>query len=318
MNSISPKEAAAFLKERDGFVVFTHANPDGDTIGSAAALVRILRTLGKKAVAVCADAIPEKLKFMDKDGIFSREIPENVQTPVSVDVASKAVLGSLGYFCDTETFELTVDHHKINTLPCKRLLVKDDYIANGEIIYELSLELNVDIDLDTATALYAAICSDSGGFRYANTRAETYEYAAAFIRKGVDFALINKLLFERKSPKQIELERVAYNTLSIHHNGKLAVVAIDEETAEALGVTDSDYDVLNQIPRQISGVEVSAVLRPREGMTKVSLRSNDYFDVAELAKRYGGGGHIHAAGYRFDGPVRSAATNLINDLDGAF
>lgn len=318
MNSISYKEAAAFLKERDGFVVFTHANPDGDTIGSAAALVRILRSLGKRAVAVCADPIPQKLSFMDSDGIFTTELPKDIDTPISVDVASKAVLGAFGAFCDNQSFELTIDHHKINSLPCKRLLTKDNYIANGEIIYELALELGADIDKDTATALYAAICSDSGGFRYANTRAETYEYAAEFIRKGVDFVLINKLLFERKSPKQIDLERVAYNTLSLHYNGKLAVVAIDEDTAASLGVADSDYDVLNQIPRQISGVEVSAVLRPRDGATKVSLRSNEYFDVAEFAKRYGGGGHIHAAGYRFEGRVKDAASNLINDMDGAF
>ena len=318
MNSISLKEAAAFLKERDGFVVFTHANPDGDTIGSASALVRILRSIGKKAVAVCADPIPRKLSFMDVDGVFTEKLPDAIETAVSVDVASKAVLGGLAGFCDEHSFDITIDHHKVNTLPCRRSLIRDNYIANGEIIYELSEEMGIDIDAATATALYAAICSDSGGFRYANTRAETYECAATMIRKGVDFVLINKLLFEQKSPKQIDLERIAYNTLTLHHDGKLAIVAIDEETASSLGVSDSDYDVLNQIPRQIMGVEVSAVLRPREGMTKASLRSNDYFDVAEFAKKLGGGGHVHAAGYRYNGCVRDAAEALIKDLDGAF
>ncbi len=318
MSNISLKEAAEFFKSKDGFVIFTHANPDGDTLGSAAALVRILRKMGKNAVAVCADTIPNKLSFMDTDGVFTAKIPEAAETAVSVDVASAAVLGKLGSFCETNAFELSIDHHRGNSLPCKRLLAKDNYIANGEIIYELAHELGVELDKEMATALYTAICSDSGGFKYANTRAETYEYAAELIRKGADFVIINKLLFEQKTLTQISLERAAYNNLSFYMNGKVAIVSIDEKTAEALGVSDSDYDVLNQIPRQICGVEFSAVLRPRDGATKVSLRSNDYFDVSEFAKLYGGGGHIHAAGYRYAGCVSEATANLIKNLDGAF
>lgn len=318
MNSISYAEAAAFLAERDGFVVFTHANPDGDTIGSAAALVRILRAMGKNAVAVCADKIPQKLSFLDKDGIFANELPENIGTAVSVDVASKAVLGGLGDICDGEGFELSIDHHKVNTLPCKRLLVKPEYIANGEIIYELALFMGARLDFDIAEALYTAICSDSGGFRYSNTRPETYEYAAEFLRAGIDFADINRRLFEQKSETQIKLEREAYNALTVHYGGKLAVVAIDEETALKCGASDTDFDSVNQIPRQLCGVEVSAVIRPKKGETKVSLRSNVYYDVSAFAKRFGGGGHVHAAGYQYGGSVKDAAEALIKEMDGTF
>lgn len=316
MNSISLQEAAAFLAERDGFVVFTHANPDGDTIGSAVALVRILRSIGKNAVAVCADPIPQKYAFVDTCGAFIADLPTNIETAVSVDVASKAVLGALADFCENRPFDLSIDHHKVNTLPCQRLLDKDNYIANGEIVYELALEMGVDIDADTASALYTAICSDSGGFRYANTRAETYEYAAALIRKGVDFAEISRKLFEQKSPTQIQLEREAYNALTMHFDGKLAIVAIDEDTIKRLNVADNDFDSVNQIPRQISGVEVSAVIRPKGDESKVSLRSNRYFDVSELAKKQGGGGHLHAAGYRYNGTPKEAAKALIKEMDG--
>ncbi len=316
MTSINLKEAASFFKERDGFVVFTHANPDGDTIGSATALVLMLRAMGKEAVAICADAIPQKLGFMNTEDVFVKELPESIGTAVSVDVASQAILGSLGYFCDTRSFDLSIDHHKINTVPCERLLVMNNYIANGEIIYELALCLGISPDLDMATALYGAICSDSGGFKYVNTRAETYEHAADMIRIGVDFVRINRMLFEDKTPKQIALEKIAYNTLGLYYGGKLAVVAVDEETVKELCVADSDFDAINQIPRQIVGVEVSAVLRPRNGGTKVSLRSNDSFDVADFARKQGGGGHIHAAGYSFSGCVKDATAALIKDFDG--
>lgn len=316
MNNIGYTEAAAFLAERDGFVVFTHANPDGDTIGSAAALVRILRAIGKHAVAVCADKLPEKLKFLDKDGVFSDTLPQHIETPISTDVASKAVLGA--YADAIEIFELSIDHHKVNTLPCKRLLVKADYISNGEIIYELASEMGVKLDFCIAEALYTAICSDSGGFRYSNTRPETYEYAAELLRMGIDFSEINRTLFEQKSASQIALEREAYNALTIHYGGLLAIVCIDEQAASRCGAADSDFDSVNLIPRQLKGVEVSAVIRPKKGEAKVSLRSNTYYDVSAFAKLQGGGGHVHAAGYQFNGSVKEAAEKLIKDMDGTF
>jgi phosphoesterase RecJ-like protein len=221
--------------------------------------------------------------------------------------------------CNFQRFEI---HDMTNPLAEPEVVLLEDlekesyrlqFLVDSENEH-IRKEMGIDIDTATATALYAAICSDSGGFRYANTRAETYECAATMIRKGVDFVLINRLLFEQKNFKQINLEREAYNKLKLHCDGRFAVVSIDEETAAALGLEDSDYDVVNQIPRQIYGVEVSAVLRPREGITKVSMRSNDDFDVAEFAKRYGGGGHIHAAGYRFNGTVKEATEALIKDI----
>ncbi len=318
MNNISYTEAAALFTERNGFVVFTHGNPDGDTIGSGVALVRILRAMGKDAVAICADPIPQKLSFLARDGIFVNELPSHVETAVAVDVASAAMLGGLECFTEGREFDIAIDHHKISTAPAKARIVRSDYIANGEIIFELMPYLGVELDSDIAEALYTAISSDSGGFRYSNTRPETYECAAALLRTGIDFSAINRRLFEQKSPVQIDLEREAYNTLSLHHGGKLAIVAFDDDITVRLGVSDSDFESVNQIPRQILGVEVSAVIRPRGDGVKVSLRSNEYFDVAELAKRYGGGGHIHAAGYRYEGRSAEAAEALIKDLDGCF
>ncbi len=316
MNNVSYKEAAALLCERNGFVVFTHGNPDGDTIGSAAALVRCLRAMGKNAVAVCADPIPRKLKPLDRDGVFADKLPDVIETAVSVDVASAAMLGGLEEACKSISFELAIDHHKVSTLPCRNRLLKETYIANGEIIYELMPYLGVELNKDIAEALYTAICSDSGGFRYSDTRAETYECAAKLIRTGIDFAEINRRLFEQKPPSQIALEKEAYKALKLYYDGRLAVVAIEKDVAAEIGAVETDFEGVNQLPRQILGVEVSAVIRSKGEGTKVSLRSNEYFDVAELAKTYGGGGHIHAAGYRFEGTVAEAAEALVKKLDG--
>lgn len=316
MNNIGYKEAAAFLMERDGFVVFTHGNPDGDTIGSAAALVRCLRALGKTAVAVCPDPIPAKLFSLNKDGVFADSVPSVIGTSVSVDVASSAMLGGFEKLWTEKELDLAIDHHRVSSLPCKRRLLRDSYIANGEIIYELMPYLGVKADRDIAEALYTAICSDSGGFKYCNTRPETYECAAELLRTGIDFAEINRRLFEQKTKSQIALEREAYNSLRLYYNGKLAIVAIDKDKADAVGAAESDFESVNQIPRQVLGVEVSALIRIKNEGVKVSLRSNEYFDVAKLAGEYGGGGHLHAAGYKFNGSVKAAEEDLVKKLDG--
>lgn len=316
MNSIGYKEAAALLCERNGFVVFTHANPDGDTIGSAAALVYALRSRGKRAVAFCPDIIPEKLSFLDKNGVFVYEMPQYAETTVAVDIASAAMLGSSSDFPAARPFDLAVDHHKISTLPAHNRLIMPDYIANGEIIYELLPHMQVALDANIAEALYTAICSDSGGFRYSNTRAETYEYGGALLRTGIDFAEINRRLFEESTTVQVALEKAAYNALRLEHGGKLAIVAIGLATLNNIGAGESDFDCIHPIPRKIKGVEVSALIRPKGNGTKVSLRSKRYFDVAEFAKKYGGGGHLHAAGYLFPGTVADATEALIKDMDG--
>ncbi len=316
MIDISYKEAAEFLKEHDGFVVFSHSNPDGDTVGSAVALVRILRSMGKRATAVCADPIPEKLQFIISDSEYSDTLPETVETAISVDVASIAVLGSLSAFAEKRNFDLSFDHHEVSSLPCNRRVLHANYISNGEIIYELALELGVDIDKATATALYSAMCSDSCSFRYEATRPETYEYAAALIRKGVDFPAICRRLFEQKTSGQIALEKEAYNALRFYHGGRLAVVAIDAETIARCDAGETAFDSINSIPRQVNGVEVSVVLRPKGGVIKGSFRSNEYFDVAELAKKYGGGGHKHAAGFRFNGSLEEAEKTIVADTEG--
>jgi len=318
MHDIGYPEAAAFLRERDGFLVFTHANPDGDTLGSAAALVRVLRYMGKKANAFCPDTIPEKLTFMGTDELFISELPARIETAVCVDIASLQRLGAYADFTEKRIFDLAIDHHRTNTLPCELRLLKPRYVACGEAVYELIKHMGAEIDKQTAIALYTAICSDSGGFKYASTRAETYEYAAELIRKGVDFAKINRILFEQKTLAQLSLERAAYKTLEFHCGGKLAIVAIDKETAERCKAEESDFDTLNQIARQTAGVEVSAMLRPRGNETKVSMRSNEYFDVSDFAKRHGGGGHRHAAGYNFRGNVSEAAKALIEEMKAEF
>lgn len=313
-NKIDKQEAVAFLTERDNFLIYTHNSPDADTVGSAIALVIALRSLGKRAAAFNRDGVPARLAFLHAEQYFVSDVGDTAgYTLVSVDVASPKVLSlpEADY-----TFALSIDHHKVNTIACERLYVRDDYIAAGEIVYELLCDMGISLTQELALPLYAAICSDSGGFRYQATRPQTMRAAASLMETGIDHALICRLLFETKTPAEIAVERLGYQKLELCFGGRLALIAVTAEDLRSVGACDSDTEVLTQIPRQIAGVQVSAVIKPKGELIKGSLRSNEDIDVAALAETWGGGGHYHAAGFSVaDNSVEAVKAMFLREVE---
>ncbi len=320
-----------YLQNHDNYLIFTHAAPDGDTLGSAFALKYALVSVGKKAKLYNPDQIPHRLAFMTEGFDVEVEVeichtlPDGDYTPISVDIASAAMLRGL----DTEyvknlVFDLSIDHHDVNTVKTHRLLCLPEYPAVGEIVAEITKKLGVPFDKTNALWLYTAISSDSGCFRYSSTRPETHLIAAELLKTGIDFAKINRRIFENKTDGQLALERDAYEHIEKFYGGKVAVVCLSDEVLSLDCVDDDDVDLINNIPRQISGVEVSALIRrhggsgSNSGEIKVSFRSNDYYDVAALAKSFGGGGHIHAAGCRFNTSVSDAKAKILDRLKSDF
>lgn len=318
---INVLQAVDFLKQNDKYLIFTHASPDGDTIGSAIALRLALEHIGKAVMVICPDEIPGRLRFIPYSADITVSLPQNYRemTMISVDVASLAMLRGLpDDFLKSLCFDLSIDHHRVNTIPCNKRLLCDEYPAAGEIVAEVTKALGVKLDREMAIALYTAISSDSGCFKYSSTRPQTHMIAAELLATGIDFAKINRLLFENKTPGQITAEKAAYNSVELFYGGRVAVVCLSDSLFSDGLVSDSDVDTVNQIPRQISGVEVSAVIRNKKGETKVSLRSNDYYDVAALASSFGGGGHVHAAGCRFANGLEDAKQRLLEALKADF
>ena len=304
-NRIPESEALRFLKERDNFLIYTHNSPDGDTVGSAMALVMGLRSLGKRAVAFNREGMPQRLAFLPFGEYFLEEAPDVTGYPlVSVDVASPKMLSlpEAGY-----TFALSIDHHKVNTIGCERLYLRDEYIAAGEIIFELLRGLGVALNAELALPL----CSDSGGFRYQATRPETMHYAAELMATGIDFARVCRLLFESKTPSQIAAEKLGYQKLELHFGGRFALVAVTEEELGCAGSTEEDTEVLNDIPRRIAGVQMSAVIKPKGNFVKCSFRSSEDIDVAALAQTQSGGGHFHAAGFSKENAAVAQVRELV-------
>lgn len=304
---IDIKECAGLLKEKNNVVILTHAHPDGDTLGSGFALCRALMKLGKNARVINDDEIPKKYTYMFDDLQFSDFSSEYV---VAVDVATENLLGSIQDDYKGK-IDLCIDHHLTNAEYADNLLL-EDVPAACEIMYQVILELGVDIDKKIADCLYTGISTDTGCFRYASTTAQSYRFAAELIDLGAENGLINRAMFETKSKTYVNLEKLCLNGLELFCNDRVAVITVTQEMYAETGSTEQETEAIAPLTRQIEGVEVGITIKEKKDKTcKASLRTYESVNAAELARCFGGGGHSQAAACRFDCSVEEAKKLLI-------
>ncbi len=299
----------------DRVLVACHASPDGDACGSAHALVWALRKLGKQANVFCADPFGPEFSYLT-DEIQPYEFePEHF---VTVDIADPKMLSGAFF---TDSIHIAIDHHRINSVSALVKLVLPERSSCGEIVLDLIRDLGVQFDSYLAKALYTAIATDTGCFRYSNTDENTFlaaAYLASFAEKG-DFYRINKALFETKSRLQVKLESFAIDHVQYAKNGKIAYLFVSRACQKELGAQYSDLDCLINVIRQIEGVQVSLVIKEKEeGTFKVSVRSEAGFDAAGFCSCFGGGGHLAAAGCTLVGEATDAIRRLVEEAERSF
>ena len=300
MNNITVHGICKTLLKYNNFLIFTHENPDADTIGSCFALIEALRALGKTAYPACCDRIPASLSFMTGGNReFHIENTPGDFTPeyyISVDVASCAQLGAYREYASR--IHLSLDHHATHENFSKYYLTDAHAAACAEIVYHIvNRLLSGAITEEIASLLYAALAADTGGFRYANTTPVTHKIAASLIEKGASHAEICRNLFECKTKTALAAEAFAMANVSYCCGGKISYVTITGADKQAHGFEDEDtYDVINVI-RRVDGVKVAILMREKEdGTYKISTRSSGEVDVSKICAIFGGGGHAGAAG----------------------
>lgn len=291
-------ETAALLRNWDKILVLSHASPDGDTLGSACALMRGLLVLGKRARFACADGIAPKYGYLF-DGLPREDFePEHVMT---VDVADLSLLGGLREQYEGR-IELAVDHHGTHVPFAPQRWVEPHSAATTELVFLLLQELGVGPDRAIAGCIYTGLTTDTGCFRYRSVTPRTHRIAAEAIEWGADAGEINRIMFESKSKAQVEAERIVLDGMEFFCGGKCAMVRVPRSVYETTGATDSDLDGVATLPRQIEGVVIGVTLKEKEnGEVKASVRTNPPADSALLCARFGGGGHKGAAGCSFPG-----------------
>lgn len=302
---ISLERIADMLCEKKKTLIIFHVRPDADAVGSAFALRELLRIMDVPVYCACSDEVPERLQFLC-DGtqgsvLIDDDFALDYERVVSVDSASPSQLGSL-YVRLHKDVDLMIDHHAFGT-PYANNYIDPDAAATGEIIYELAKILKAkgriaEIPERTLNCIFAAISSDTGGFRFSNTTPRIMRIAAELMEKGVDVAALSSLLYDSKPLTQLRAEGAAIERVRIYENGKIASVLFPFELKQKLGAASEHLDSLIDIARSICGVEVAFVVKQMEcgGPCRISIRSTGNVDVAEICALFGGGGHRCAAG----------------------
>ena len=303
---ISVKECADILRKKDNILILTHANPDGDTLGSGFALCRALMKIGKICAVINADDIPKKYKYLFDDIVEIKFKPDYV---VAVDVATVKLLGGLE---EQYKIDMCIDHHSTNT-EYANLLLLEDAPAACQIMYEVVLDLGVEVDKKIADCLYTGLTTDTGCFRYDSTTAQTYRVAADLIDAGADNGRINRIMFETKSKTYARLERLAIESMRFYEHERVAVITVTQEMFQLTGSNAQETEGLAPLTRQIEGVEIGITIQERpDGTCKASIRTFESVNAAKLAACFGGGGHAQAAGCKFDCDVKEARRLLVD------
>jgi len=305
MKKLTLNEAADFLLSHDHYTILTHCRPDGDTLGSSAALCRILRNMGKTAHLLKNDEITDRFAWLH-EGLTKEEAAEG-DTLVTVDVASPGML--------PEKFEkylgriaLRIDHHGSATSFTENELVDSGMGACAEIIFDLLQALWQEFDPQIADAIYVGTSTDTGCFRFANTTAHTFVTAAACAAAGARIFALNQELFETNTLQRLQIQSWIVEHMDIFDGGKLALVAIPKAVEEEIGVTEDDMDNITAFPRTVAGVCMASTLRQtKEGDVKLSVRAIPGFDATKIVTQFGGGGHKGAAGATLKMPLEEAA-----------
>jgi len=305
MKEMTRRECADWLLAHDRYSILTHRKPDGDTLGSAAALCLGLRSLGKRAhVLSNPEVTPLFAPLME--GI-TKEMPEDGDLLIAVDVAADTMLPRC-FDALKNCIDLRIDHHGSGREYTPRELVESDMAACAEIIWEVLLEMGTELDENMANAIYVGTATDTGCFRFANTTAHTFDVAADCAAVGADIFDWNRKLFETNSMEKLRLQAWVTEHVKIYGDGKLAVCALPRAVEEALQVDEDDLGNLCSFIRTIEGVAMAALVRQiEENVSKISMRAIPGYDAAAVCAVFGGGGHAGAAGCSVKLPLQEAA-----------
>ena len=291
------------IKKQDNIVIFVHENPDGDAIGSIISLSTALRLMGKNVEAY-VEFYPTNNMFLLEKATWVKkydelDINKVCDLAIALDCGDKQRMGKAVEVFDKALSTINIDHHITNDNYGKFNFVNAKAAATGEIMYELVTMLGVQLNLDIAEAMYLAIVSDTGTFKHSNTTPKTFEIAAKLLGVGIDISHLTRKAFYETSLERTKCLGKVLTSLEMNLDGKVGVLSITPEELEKYDVDSQDLEGMVDFSRNIKGAEVGIFIKPRNGEYKVSLRSNNYVDVAQIAENFGGGGHIRAAGCTF-------------------
>lgn len=299
------------IRERDSFVITTHVNPDGDALGSEIGLAEWLLSIGKSVSIINHSPTPYNYAFLDAENPLIEQFDEKKHPAIIreadvvfvLDVNDPERTRSLGSFLlNSKKPIVVIDHHLNPKQFATETYIDTDACSTGELIDRLITEaqpmLGGTITPKAAQALYAAIMTDTGSFRFPRTNATIFRMCADLLELGADPVRIYNEIYNTSPPGRLKLIRDALNSLEYHYDGLMAFQCILQAQLHAAEADDEDVDGLVQLPFQVRGIVLSVFLLELKEGWKVSTRSKNDISAAKFAQTFGGNGHFHAAGAR--------------------
>ena len=300
------KEILEAIDQGEKFLITAHVRPDGDALGSELALFLLLTDLGKEAVICNQDDTPEHYRFLPAAERIVHEL-ENIEkydVAFILDCSELDRVGKIsGDIVRVKTL-INIDHHVSNGGFCQLKLLDPKASSTGELLYRLMRKMQVKLTKDICTNLYAAILTDTGGFRYSSTHQETLWAAGDLVEGGASPQWISENIYESDSPVKLQLLSRVLETLTLDMKTKTASLVVTQQHLQDTGAMMEHTDGFIDIPRTVKGIDISMLYTQTEGTHfKLSLRSKGKVNVEKIARKFGGGGHINAAACRVEGNI---------------
>lgn len=301
---------ARIIKENNTFLITTHINPDADAIGSETAFYLILKALGKKAYIINCSSTPDNLIFLDKDQVIQRfdeqihqQLFDTVDVLVALDFNNPSRTGSMEkFFSASCKLKICIDHHQHPKAFVDHIISDPGYAATGHIIYDLIERTSiVPVTEDIAEALYAAIMTDTGSFKFDRTTPEVHRIAAVLLEAGVNPAEIHDKIFDQSRFGKVKLLGECLSNMTISSNKSIAYMVVTSKALQENQVEESEVDGFVNYCLSVQGVRIGMLFFEMKDGLKISFRSKGKMPVNMLAEEFGGGGHINAAGARLSG-----------------
>lgn len=315
-------QIANFILEGKKIGITYHVSPDGDAVGSVLALLNALKSLNKDCYVISKDTLSENVKFLKgSEDITGYVVEPEDETDIIVvlDCGNlERVSANIKEFTGTI---INIDHHLSNDKYGDVNYIDSNAAATAEIVYELLNIMGIDfkesndITKEIGTCIYTSIVTDTGGYRHSNVTERTHTISATLKKIGVDNTFIYQSLFDNKEFNRIKVIGKALSSIQLILNGKVALLEIDKNFTEDLGIDVGDTSDIISYGLQIKGVEVTLLIKEVEDGVKASLRAKSYVDVRKIAEVFGGGGHVRASGIKIKNiSMEEAKYEILNEI----
>lgn len=303
------------IKGSNRIAIMSHIMPDGDNVGSCLALYNALTKAGKDVRFILDDDIPKVYRFLkSSDKVLRPGQFEHFDIVIALDCGDAKRLGKSRLYLDNN-FVINIDHHISNDEFGNLNMVDPNAAATGEIIYQIIKILGIEMDTEISECLYTAIVTDTGQFQYSNTTSVTHQIAGDLINNGVNVSLMFERIYQNSSKEKVMLMKTALGTLEFYHNDSISCISLTQKQMEEANAQEADSDGIINLARDIECVEAAIFLKELEpGKIKVGLRSKKVIDMASVAQKFGGGGHVRAAGCTLHGEIEEVKAKILESI----